>query len=190
VKRVTVALSVLALAIAWASGCSDDAAPSASAGDAGPPPAVPRPSTNDPQILAGWQAVLNRGCPACHQSPDASDGILSGAIAPQPGTMEWPKNLTPDPDTGIDAWDAATMTTALRTGVDDEGTQLCPTMPHFGDMKDDEALAIAAYLQSLEAVHHYVPESLCPPIKSGEDDAGSGDDGASDAGIDDAPSDG
>ncbi len=182
-KRALFAASVVVCAIAWASGCSDDAAAPAPDVDAGPDAAIPRPSTSDPKILAGWQAVLNRGCHTCHQSPDASDGILSGAIAPQPGTMAWPKNLTPDPDTGLDAWDASTIANAMRTGVDDQNAQLCPTMPRFADMQDDEAFAIAAYLQSLAAVHHYVPESICPPIKPSEPD------GDEDAGTD-APSDG
>ncbi len=189
-KRAAIAASVLACAIAWASGCSDDAPAPPPDGEAGPPPAIPKPATNDPKILAGWQAVLARGCPTCHEPPDANDGILSGATTPQPGTMAWPKNLTPDPDTGLDAWDASTIANAMRTGVDDQGAQLCETMPRFADMKDDEAFAIAAYLQSLAAVHHYVPESICPPLKTGEPaDVGPSDAGAPDSRSDDASSD-
>jgi hypothetical protein len=60
--------------------------------------------------------------------------------------------------------------------VDDEGEQLCSTMPVFKDMKmtDAEADSIVAYLKSIPAVSQENPESEC---------AGRGDD-SGDAGTD------
>jgi hypothetical protein len=185
---VTVALAA-GLALASAAACSDDTSLSPVATEAGPPPAIPRPNTDDPTILAGWNAVLRRDCARCHEPPDANAGILSGGIAPVAGTMAWAKNLTPDPDTGLDAWDASTVVRALRTGVDDGDQPLCETMPRFADMGDDEGHAIAVYLQSLTAVHHYVPDSVCPPLKTGDTDAGGTDADTADGGAGDAPDD-
>jgi hypothetical protein len=187
----------LSASLAWPLACSssDDTTPPPAA-DSGPAPAVPRPPTTDPVVLRGWQSVLSRDCPSCHQPPDASDGILSGQTSPRPGTTAYAPNLTPDPDTGLDGWSATAIANAMRKGVDIDGIELCPTMPRFSDMKDDEAAAIASYLQFLTAVHHPIPESVCPPIKVPHvDDAGedAGIDGsaadASDAGASDAAND-
>ena len=192
--------SVLALALlvpfAWSIACSssDDTTPPAD--DAGPAPEVPRPASNDPVVLRGWQSVLTRKCPSCHQPPDASDGVMSGQTAARPGTTAYGPNLTPDPDTGLDGWSSTAIANAMRKGVDIAGIELCPTMPRFMDMKDDEAAAIASYLTFLTAVHHAIPDSVCPPIKvppvpgDGGDDAGDGAvRDASDAGVSDAAND-
>lgn len=156
--------ALLAL-FAWTAACSsgDDGEPARD--DAAAPPAIPRPKTADPIVLRGWESVLQRNCASCHQSPDAGDAILSGQTEPLPGTTVYPPNLTPDPDTGLDGWTADAIVDAMREGIDIDGVQLCTTMPRFVDMKDDEARAIAAYLLFLSAVHHAIPESLCPPIK-------------------------
>jgi hypothetical protein len=108
---------------------------------------------------------------------------MSGQSMPRPGTMAYPPNLTPDPDTGLDGWSAMDIANAMRKGIDNQGFELCNTMPKFTDMKDDEAMAIAAYLQFLTATHHAIPESICPPIKNPPHDEDAGKD-ASDDGAD------
>jgi mono/diheme cytochrome c family protein len=114
---------------------------SSSATDAGGQDAQVQPS-----VEHGRLAVTARKCGDCHQSPDPRDGVLSGQATP---IMDYPQaygsNLTPDPDTGID----------------DQGQPLCAPMPRFADMSDDEAVAIAAYLQSLVPVWHAVPATVC-----------------------------
>jgi hypothetical protein len=119
-------------------------------------------------VTLGEMFVLERGCPTCHQSPNAGDGLLSGRTMPIMGTMSYPKNLTPDKDTGIGDWTDDDIKRAMRSGIDDEGVTLCPPMPHFdgtgGDgrpMDEDEADSIIAYLRSLPAVHREIPESVC-----------------------------
>lgn len=128
-------------------------------------------------LLRGKFYVTARGCPTCHQSMDAADGTLSGTTSPRMGTMAYPANLTPDPDTGIGSWTDDVLVRAMRTGVDDQGDPLCPPMPHFdgtgGDgraMNDDEATSIVAYLRSLPPVHHEIPGSSCPPLKTPQAD--------------------
>jgi hypothetical protein len=113
----------------------------------------------------GMLAVQARQCGQCHQSPDPDDGVLSGQTTPVSGTHAYGSNLTPDPDTGMDAWDAGSIALAIlsRQGVD--GGTLCSAMPSYADagMGQDEALAIAAYLQSLTPVWRPIPPSSCSP---------------------------
>jgi hypothetical protein len=117
----------------------------------------------------GLVAVKSRQCDRCHQSPDPSDGILSGQTAPVQG-HEYGSNLTPDPDTGMDAWDADSIATAVLQGIDNQGGPLCPSMPRFADagMGSDEAFSIATYLQTLTPVRHVIPASMCPERSRGD----------------------
>jgi mono/diheme cytochrome c family protein len=151
---------------------------------------------SDSPVVVGELAVAQRNCAQCHQSPDPADGILSGQTTPVPGTHSYGSNLTPDPDTGMDAWSTDAIVAALTQGmgpVGPQGNTLCPSMPAYSDMTPDEASAIAAYLQSLTPVWHPVPASVCPPCEpppeSGipvprsacEDDASAAGDGSDDA---------
>ena len=106
---------------------------------------------------AGLTAVTKYGCKSCHGAD------MSGSTTVYPGTKAYAANLTPDKETGLGDWDTATIKTAVLTGKDDEGKQLCSTMPMFQDMKmtDTEANDIVAYLKSLTAVKKEVPESEC-----------------------------
>lgn len=121
----------------------------------------------------GMLAVQARQCGQCHQPPNPVDGVLSGQDTPVPGTMAYGSNLTPDPDTGMDVQEAGTIATSILQSVALDGGPLCPAMPAYADagMGEPEALAIAAYLQSLTPVWHPVPSSLC----SAADAGGSGD---------------
>jgi hypothetical protein len=123
-------------------------------------------SAGDP--AAGKAAGMKYGCPACHSQD------LSGTTTPYATTMTYPANLTPDKDTGLADWDADTIKTALLTGKDDEGKQLCSVMPVFSkmNMTDTEANDIAAYLKSLPAVKKDVPESACGGVAAGGGAAG------------------
>ena len=193
-RHAAILVAALVALFAWSVACSSASDGGSAEADAAVPLAIPRPETADPVVVRGWQSVLQRDCASCHQQPDAGDAILGGRTQPLPGTTVYPSNLTPDPDTGLDGWPASAIVNAVRKGVDIDGVELCTTMPRFADMKDDEAAAIAAYLQFLTAVHHAVPESVCPPTKvpHGEvdaaDDAASPDgaDGSADAGASDA----
>ncbi|HEX8793770.1 MAG TPA: hypothetical protein VF765_22660 [Polyangiaceae bacterium] len=126
--------------------------------------AAPDVDTDSP-AGQGMLAVQTRQCGECHQSPNPADGVLSGQTAPVHGSHAYGSNLTPDPDTGMDAWDAGSIALAIlaRQGVD--GGTLCPSMPTYADagMSPTEALSIAAYLQSLTPVWRPIPASTCAP---------------------------
>jgi hypothetical protein len=155
-------LAILALAVACrvregdSGGGSTDAAP-------------------DSPAAMGALAVGAYGCAQCHQPVDPADGVLSGQTIPVPGSQAYGSNLTPDPDTGMDAWEAGAIATAILQAKDHLGNPLCPQMPAYEDagMSEEVAAAIAVYLQGIPAVWHPVPPSVCPPVK-----------GAADAGAD------
>lgn len=132
------------------------------------------PSDAGPTPGQGHVEVLTRHCDTCHQSPDPAEGVLSGQTTPVMDAGGYGSNLTPDPDTGMDAWDAGSIAAAILDGVDDQGQPLCPGMPRWGDagMTQNEALSIAAYLQSLTPVWHPVPASICLPSAEPTRDAG------------------
>ena len=120
------------------------------------------------QIPVGRAYVAERGCPACHQSPNAADGILSGQTTARAGTLVYPANLTPDSATGLGDWADLEIIRAMRAGVDNQQLPLCPPMPRFDGsdakepaMTDLEANAIVAYLRSLPAVARAIPASQC-----------------------------
>ncbi len=123
-------------------------------------------------VIVGREFVDQRGCAMCHQSPDATDGTLSGQTSARPGTSAYAGNLTPDRATGLGAWADIAIVRAMRYGVDNQQAPLCPPMPHYDGsdparpfMTDVEAAAIVTYLRSLPAVSRSVPASMCPPLK-------------------------
>lgn len=117
------------------------------------------------------QYVNARGCPGCHQGPDPqTTGYMSGAISPIPGNWGsgvelYGPNLTPDPTTGIGSWSDDEISTAILSGIDNQGERLCPQMQHFPDMQQPELQSILGYLHSLTPVTNTAPASHCPPLK-------------------------
>jgi Cytochrome c len=153
--------AVLAACMAGEGGTADTSAP-APAPDAAVTTNATRPDAGLPtDVDRGEGYVHARGCVRCHQSSDPADGILSGSTEPRPGTLAYPKNLTPDSETGIGDWTDRLILRAIREGVDDDASPLCSTMPRYVDMDDDEGAAIVAYLRALPPVHHAIPESEC-----------------------------
>ncbi len=105
-------------------------------------------------------------CGNCH-SPKGDDGLptgpelIGGAAMVTPGFVAFPPNLTPDDKTGLGRWTADQIVTALREGHTPAGSVVRPPMPvvFYRKMSDDDAQAIAAYLKSLPAIEHQVPEA-------------------------------
>jgi hypothetical protein len=140
-------------------GCRLDSGSSSDDGGTAPDVDVDSPAGQ------GMLAAQARQCGQCHQSPNPGDGVLSGQTTPVPGSHAYGSNLTPDPDTGMDSWDAGSIALAILSRQGADGGTLCKTMPAYSDagMGKGEALAIAAYLQSLTPVWHPVPASACSP---------------------------
>src|SRR6476620_1666697 len=139
------------------------------------------------QILRGRHLVLTHDCTDCHGGDNnpASPNWLRGVVSPvqefkigpcyvtpgaQPCFTTYPKNLTPDLETGIGKYSERQIFNALRYGLRPEETPdveitsttpgqgnfpqipkyLAPPMPWiaFRHLKDDQIWAIAAYLKN------------------------------------------
>lgn len=124
---------------------------------------------------ASAEGALERGaylaaimdCGGCHTEgalagkPDPALTLAGSTIgfgAPGLGVF-FPPNLTSDPETGLGGWSAEQIVDAVRTGVRPDGRMLAPMMPWraYAALSDEDALALAAYLQSLPPVRHDVP---------------------------------
>lgn len=90
-----------------------------------------------------------------------------GFEIPGLGTFHGP-DLTPDP-TGLGTWTEDQIVTALRTGVRPDGSQMAPAMPWIGcaALTDADAVAIAAYLESIPPVANKVPGPFSPGEATG-----------------------
>jgi mono/diheme cytochrome c family protein len=166
----------------------------------GPHPALPFPTVNEvasaassAQVQRGRALVLNHDCGACHGGQDnpAAEGWLSGARLPT-DTLQFgpfilrPRNLTPDPETGLGKISERQIFNALRYGLRPSATPdveitsstpgkgnhpaqpnyLGPGMPWVGwrHMSDQELKDIAAYIKrGLKPVKNKVQDSDHPP---------------------------
>jgi mono/diheme cytochrome c family protein len=129
---------------------------------------------DDPQITRGKYLVTLGGCNDCHTpgyffgNPDMSrflGGSDVGFEIPGQGVFVG-RNITPDKETGIGSWTREQIVTSIQTGQRPDGRILAPIMPWhaFAQLTADDALAIAAFLQSLNPVSNQVPG----PFKAGE----------------------
>jgi mono/diheme cytochrome c family protein len=127
---------------------------------------------DDAEIARGKYLVTIAGCNDCHTpgyffgNPDMTRFLGGSDVAfemPGLGAFVGP-NLTPDPETGIGKWSAEEIVTALQTGMRPDGRQLAPIMPWhaFANLTKEDVSAIAAFLKSLPAVDHKVPDPVGP----------------------------
>ena len=112
-----------------------------------------------PDIANGELLYHAAGCLSCHKpSPDLAnvDANLPAGGAPlkTPVGIFYPKNLTPDRETGIGAWTDAEFVNAVQRGISPSGEHLVPALPYtsYAHMKVEDVLDIRAYLASLPAV--------------------------------------
>ncbi|TGQ30605.1 MULTISPECIES: cytochrome c [unclassified Mesorhizobium] len=126
------------------------------------------------QIKRGEYLVTIGGCNDCHTpgyffgKPDMSrflGGSDVGFEIPGLGVFVG-RNITPDKKTGIGSWTPEQIVTTIQTGERPDGRILAPIMPWhaFAHLTADDAMAIAAFLQSVKSVDNEVPE----PFKPGE----------------------
>ena len=125
-----------------------------------------------PQVERGKYLVAISGCSDCHTPGNFlghSDmtrflgGSDVGFGIPGLGVFVGP-NLTSDKETGLGKWTAHQIVTAITTGERPDGRMLVPSMPWrgFANLTKSDALAIAAYLQSLPPISNKVPGPFAP----------------------------
>ena len=145
---------------------------------AAPTAQTPAPMTQAQKLERGEYLTTIMGCNDCHTpgtfygQPDFSRKLAGSELGwVGPWGTSYPRNLTPDPTTGIGNWSEDDIAKALRTGQRPDGTEILPPMPWpmYTNLTDDDVYSIAAYLKSLPAVSHKVPDKLPPgsaPAKS------------------------
>jgi len=93
-------------------------------------------------------------CGPCHTAKDGIPFAGGRAFVLPFGTL-YSTNITPDRDTGIGTYSDADFLNAVHKGIGPGNAKLYPAMPYasYTYMSDADALAIKAYLFSLEPVH-------------------------------------
>jgi mono/diheme cytochrome c family protein len=110
------------------------------------------------------------GCADCHTPRNLQDGkfyldslFVGGSFAFGGGddspVLSFPRNLTPDRETGIGSWSEEQFLTALTTGLRPDSTVLFPHMPYayYKAWSMDDLQAVFAYLSTLPAFRRTVP---------------------------------
>lgn len=140
---------------------------------------------NRGQVERGEYLVELLACGSCH-----TDGALEGApnmkralagssigIAysnpmgdERPGIV-YPPNLTPDEETGLGSWNDLQIEHAIRTGIGQHAGRRLVAMPWQGYTKltREDVTAVVAYLRSVPAVNHKVPDEVKPGDLAKED---------------------
>ena len=123
------------------------------------------------KIARGRRVSFTSGCQDCH-TPGTFFGamdstrMLSGSELGWEGPwgVSYPRNLTPDMETGIGRWSEEEIVTAIRAGHRPNQTMLLPPMPWqmYAHLTDEDAYALAAFLKSLPPVRHRVPDPIPP----------------------------
>jgi mono/diheme cytochrome c family protein len=188
-RRITTALALLALTLAFRIGVSADA-PAAEAGPGG--------KTTSP-VARGEYLVRFGLCNDCHTphtlGPNGAEPDMTRALSGHPEQLTMPPspalldawvwagagtntaftgpwgvsftaNLTPDKETGLGEWTADMFIAALRTGRHQgKGRPILPPMPYqyVATLTDEDLRAVFAYLQSIPPVRNRVPAPLDPP---------------------------
>jgi mono/diheme cytochrome c family protein len=113
------------------------------------------PIALDSAALIERGAYLARAgnCQDCH-TPRGAAPFSGGRGIPTPFGMVYSSNLTPDPQTGLGAWNAAQFRRALHNGRSRDGRLLYPAFPYdsYTRISAQDADALFAYLRSLSAV--------------------------------------
>jgi mono/diheme cytochrome c family protein len=120
----------------------------------------------DSAVIARGHYVVRElaSCPICHGDPKQFERTAAGEEVPLSGGFVfdippgkfYPRNITPDNETGIGAFSDGQVARALRYGVGHDGRALLPFMEMQG-LSDEDLVAVVSYLRSQPAVHHPVP---------------------------------
>ena len=134
--------------------------------------------------LRGEYLVELLGCGACHtdgaligepnmERSMAGSGVGIAASNPlgdkNPGIV-YASNITPDTETGIGLWSDPQIANAIRGGRGRHFGEAIPVMPWqaYAKISDDDLAAIVAYLRSIEAINHRVPDEVVPGQRANE----------------------
>ena len=123
-------------------------------------------STDSAIVARGHYIVRNAApCASCHGDPaqraEYSRGedvpLVGGQVFDIPPGQFYPRNITPDAETGLGNVSDRAIARALRFGVGHDGRALLPFMEMQG-LADDDLQAVVSYLRTQAPVRHRVPD--------------------------------
>jgi mono/diheme cytochrome c family protein len=105
--------------------------------------------------VSAGRTVAQNHCQSCHTAD-------FGGSTTVPGSGVFARNLTPHA-MGLRDWSDQDITRAIRDGRDEDGNELCPAMPRFGNSQINatQLRDLIAFLRSLTPVDRTIPESSC-----------------------------
>jgi len=118
------------------------------------PTGVPAELKSTSIVERGAYLTRAADCVVCHTAKDGAPFAGGRAFVLPFGTL-YSTNITPDVDTGIGSYTDANFLDAVHRGIGRNNTKLYPAMPYasYTYMSDSDALAIKAYLFTLQPVH-------------------------------------
>jgi len=118
------------------------------------PTGVPASLKSASLIERGEYLTRAADCEVCHTAEGGAPFTGGLAFVLPFGTL-YSTNITPDPTTGIGGYTDANFLDAMHKGIGRGDTKLYPAMPYasYTYMSDADALAIKAYLFSLQPVN-------------------------------------
>ncbi len=124
------------------------------------PTGVPAELKTASQIERGEYLARAADCVVCHSAKDGAPFAGGRAFVLPFGTI-FSTNITPDKDTGIGGYSDANFLDVMHRGIRPGNVRLYPAMPYasYTYMSDADALAIKAYLFSLQPVHAPAPQN-------------------------------
>ncbi|MEQ8952771.1 MAG: cytochrome c, partial [Gammaproteobacteria bacterium] len=132
------------------------AVPSVSAGNEIP--------TSEQAIARGQYLFTAGGCISCHRDEENPEIASGGLGIESPFGTFYAPNITPDPATGIGAWQAEDFLRAMKHGRSPSGSFYFPAFPYraYAGLTDADVLDLAGYLMSLPAVQQQAPAHEVP----------------------------
>ncbi|MBK4997921.1 c-type cytochrome [Pseudomonas sp. S31] len=122
---------------------------------------IAKPGQDNAALVERGRAVaLASDCVACHTS-EASKPFAGGMAFDTPFGKLYSTNITQDPVNGIGTFTDAEIVGSVRNGISQHGRRLYPAMPYtsYTGMSDDDALALVAYLRTIEPIDSKPPEN-------------------------------
>jgi mono/diheme cytochrome c family protein len=127
-------------------------------------------ASSDPSVVARGEylAYGPAHCIECHgASADALAKLAAGVKVPLGGGLKlaigplgtvYGKNLTPDAETGIGRYSDAQIARMMRWAVRPDGRATVEPLMPFGNMSQDDLIAIISFLRSQNPVKNPVPD--------------------------------
>jgi mono/diheme cytochrome c family protein len=129
-------------------------------------------STDSTVLARGKYLVYGPAhCADCHAKPGTEEIVNSGAEVDLPGGRDfaipighiYPRNITPDKETGIGNISDEAIARSLRYGVGHDGRALFDFMP-FHDMSDADLTAVISYIRTIKPVNNKVSSNKLNPL--------------------------